>query len=71
MSFLGRWNGVFYFVPLVVIASARLEFLQALAPLLLELVWWLGILLLISTIASIIDRALAPLRDKSRHDAGN
>jgi phosphatidylglycerophosphate synthase len=58
MSFLGRWNGVFYFLPLCAIALARLELFAPMEGLLLPVIWWLGILLIVSTIASIIDRAL-------------
>ncbi len=62
MSFLGRWNGVFYFVPIVLLAVSRLEFVAAFEPVLVQLLWWLSALLLISTGVSIADRAIAPLR---------
>ncbi len=57
MNFLGRWNGVFYFAPLLLIALARLLG----EPVWLgQLIYWLAIALCVSTIASIIDRSLAP-----------
>ncbi|NQV70899.1 MAG: CDP-alcohol phosphatidyltransferase family protein [Pseudohongiella sp.] len=62
MSFLGRWNGVFYFLPLVLIAASRLEFLSTLEPLLQLIAISTGYALILSTVASIIDRAIAPLR---------
>lgn len=61
MSFIGRWNGILYFVPLVVLALARLEFLAGLAELLTTLAAWCAWGLLVSTLVSIMDRAL-PVR---------
>ncbi len=61
MSFLGKWNGVFYFGPVLIHAvalaspSTILVQLEILVP---YLVW----LLIASTIVSIADRAIAPLR---------
>ncbi len=60
MSFLGRWNGIFYFVPLVVIAVSRLDFMAGVAGPFSTLIVLLGYLLVLSTVASIIDRAVAP-----------
>ena len=60
MSFLGRWNGIFYFVPLLCFAASRLEFLADLASSLREVTELLGLALILSTVASIIDRGLAP-----------
>lgn len=57
MSFLGRWNGIFYFVPLLLIALDRL-LTTDLTTLIAALAW----LLAASSIASIVDRALAPRR---------
>ena len=68
MSFLGRWNGVFYFVPLGFIAASRLEFFAAIAEPLTQTVTVLAYLLALSTIASIIDRAIAPLRAHHKAD---
>lgn len=60
MSFLGRWNGILYFVPLVLIAAGRLFDSGAFRDLLYEGAALLCLLLVLSTIASIIDRAFAP-----------
>jgi phosphatidylglycerophosphate synthase len=62
MSFLGRWNGVLYFVPLVLIAVSRLDWLAGVAEISSSLISILGYLLVLSTIASIVDRAIAPRR---------
>ena len=62
MSSLGRWNGIFYFVPLVLIAVSRLDFMAGVAQVFSTLVVALSYLLLLSTVASIIDRAFAPRR---------
>ncbi len=61
MSSLGRWNGIFYFAPLVMIAIAALG-LPLLSELARLLVYPCAVLLAVSTVASIIDRAMAPLR---------
>lgn len=62
MSFLGRWNGVFYFAPLVLIALSRLEFLDFSANLFALLIPVLSYALILSTLISICDRFIAPLR---------
>ena len=67
MSFLGRWNGMLYFVPLVLIAVSRLavsglELVEGAAGIFSTLIILLSYLLVLSTIASIIDRAIAPRR---------
>ena len=62
MSALGRWNGIFYFVPLIVIAVSRLEILEGVAGVFSVLIIGMSYLLLLSTVASIIDRAIAPRR---------
>lgn len=62
MSSLGRWNGIFYFVPLVLIAVSRLDFVAGVAGVFSALIIGLSYLLLLSTVASIIDRAIAPRR---------
>ena len=59
MSFLGRWNGMFYFVPLVLIAVSRLDLVAGVAGIFSTLIILLSYLLVLSTIASIIDRAIA------------
>lgn len=62
MSFLGRWNGIFYFVPLVVVALSRLESLARFQQGLWVFVTAISYLLIISTVASIVDRAITPYR---------
>ena len=62
LSFLGRWYGILYFVPLVLIAVSRLGFMASVAEGFSTLIVLLSCLLLLSTIASIIDRAFAPRR---------
>lgn len=59
MSTIGRWNGIGYFVPLVVLAAARLEVAPALTPLLTALARVVAYVLVASTLASIVDRATA------------
>lgn len=61
MSSLGRWNGVFYFAPLVMIAIAVLN-VPLLSDLARVLVRPCAMLLALSTVVSIVDRALAPVR---------
>ncbi|MDH3207981.1 MAG: CDP-alcohol phosphatidyltransferase family protein [Gemmatimonadota bacterium] len=61
MSKLGRWNGILYFVPLVVIALARLPVPSGVAESLSLLALFVSWLLVISTVASIIDRAVASI----------
>ncbi len=62
MSSLGRWNGILYFVPLVIVSVSRLSPLAFAQELLEQLVTYLCYALTISTLASIVDRAIAPLR---------
>ncbi len=59
-SFLGRWNGILYFVPLVLIATARLSASSSFAVFLQLSARVFGYLLAISTVASMIDRATTP-----------
>ncbi|MEX2048659.1 MAG: CDP-alcohol phosphatidyltransferase family protein [Gemmatimonadota bacterium] len=59
MSRLGRWNGVLYFAPLVIIALARLPVPRGIAGTLLGLAAITAWALALSTVASIVDRALA------------
>ena len=61
MSYLGRWNGILYFAPLVMIAIAALH-LPGLSELARVLVRPFAVLLAVSTVVSIADRAVAPLR---------
>ena len=65
MSFLGRWNGMLYFVPLVLIAVlrlavSRLDWVAGVAEIFSTLIVLLGYLLVLSTVASIVDRAISP-----------
>ncbi len=62
MSVLGRWNGILYFVPLVLIAVSGLRGLAGVALLAAAIVYPFAVLLAISTVVSILDRAVAPLR---------
>ena len=63
MSYLGRWNGILYFVPLVMITIAALR-IPGLGDLARVLVRPFAVLLMVSTVASILDRAAAPLRTR-------
>jgi phosphatidylglycerophosphate synthase len=63
-SFLGRWNGILYFVPIVLVAAARLPFPAGFASLLRLAAGVFGYLLVTSTIVSMIDRATTPLRSR-------
>ncbi len=65
MSMLGRWNGILYFVPLVLLASARLPLFDSLESLLYGCAMLLGYGLIGSTLVSMADRALAPSRTNS------
>lgn len=62
MSFLGRWNGIFYFVPLVLIALSRLGVFTSFQGTFDSAIPTLVYALILTTVASIIDRAIAPLR---------
>jgi CDP-diacylglycerol--glycerol-3-phosphate 3-phosphatidyltransferase len=64
MSFLGRLNGVFYFVPLCLIAASSLEILDAVSDILLSMTSIVCWILVGSTVLSIIDRSLAPMRSQ-------
>ena len=62
MSTIGRWNGIGYFVPLVVLAAARLEVVPGLSPLLTVAARVVAYVLVASTLVSIVDRATAVRR---------
>ncbi|HAJ75009.1 MAG TPA: hypothetical protein DCM64_00990 [Gammaproteobacteria bacterium] len=62
MSFLGRWNGIFYFLPLILIALSRLSLFVEIRQIMEFVIGIVSLMLIISTITSIIDRGLAPLR---------
>ena len=59
MSTIGRWNGIGYFVPLVVIAAARLEVVPGATATLLLAARLTAYALIVSTVVSIADRATA------------
>lgn len=59
MSFLGRWNGILYFVPLMVFAAARLDFVAEHAVLVKGMGAVICYALILSTVASMVDRAMA------------
>ena len=59
MSTIGRWNGIGYYVPLVVIAAARLEVVPSLTATLLLVARLTAYALIASTVVSIVDRATA------------
>ena len=60
MSAIGRWNGILYFVPLVVISVSRLASAESVAALLTLTAGAAGYALAASTVVSVIDRAMAP-----------
>ncbi|MDR2213508.1 MAG: CDP-alcohol phosphatidyltransferase family protein [Pseudomonadales bacterium] len=59
MSAIGRRNGIFYFAPPLILASAALLSAPLAEPL-RTLAYWLAWALVLSTLVSIFDRALAP-----------
>ncbi len=62
MSVLGRWNGILYFVPVVLIACSRTGPFSAFTEFMTVAVFVIGWLLVLSTALSMLDRAMAPLR---------
>lgn len=64
MSTIGRWNGIGYFVPLVVLATARLETVPVLTPFLTLIARVVAYVLVASTLVSIVDRATAVRRQR-------
>ena len=58
-SFLGRWNGIFYFVPLLVISVSRLGLPRNTVALLMLAAGSLCYALVASTVVSVVDRAIA------------
>lgn len=65
-SFLGRWNGILYFVPIVLVAASRLPFPAGFASLLRLAAGALAYLLVVSTLMSILDRATTPSRSRGQ-----
>ena len=63
MSTIGRWNGIGYFAPLVLLAAGRLEVAPAMTPVLTVTATATGYVLIASTLASIADRATAAGRE--------
>lgn len=61
-SFLGRWNGVGYFLPVIVLAVARLDGPARMAEMLFVAAGVLAWILVITTLLSMADRALAGRR---------
>ena len=59
MSTLGRWNGIGYFAPLVLLAAARLDAVPAVTTVLVQTALATGYVLIASTLISILDRATA------------
>ena len=59
MSTIGRWNGIGYFAPLVVVAAARLEVVPGLTAVLMQAARLAAYALIASTVVSIVDRATA------------
>ena len=70
MSSLGRVNGVLYFLPIVLVAALRWDVAAAARPLGAVAVALLSWLLVGSTIASMIDRALAPRAEEDARRLG-
>jgi phosphatidylglycerophosphate synthase len=66
MSFLGRWNGIFYFVPTVLVASSRLPVFEQTQAIFNLIIVYFNYALAVSTLASIVDRAIAPLLHKDK-----
>ncbi len=66
MSFLGRWNGIFYFIPIVLFASSRLTVFEQSQDFFKWIIIYFNYALVASTLASIVDRAIAPLLQKDK-----
>ena len=60
MSTLGRWNGILYFVPLVLISASRLNVTANSSHLWSTVILLVCYGLILSTMASIIDRVISP-----------
>ena len=64
MSAIGRWNGILYFVPIVVLAVSRLGPFRDVAAFLTLTAGAIAYALVASTVVSIIDRGIAPIRGR-------
>ena len=64
MSFLGRWNGIFYFAPIVLVAASRLSIFEQAQSNFNLIIVYSNYALTVSTLASIVDRAVAPMLQK-------
>lgn len=64
MSFLGRWNGIFYFAPIVLVAASRLSIFEQAQSNFNLIIVYSNYALTVSTLASIVDRAIAPMLQK-------
>ena len=60
MSMLGRWNGILYYVPLVVISISRTDFMSDSNHMWGMAITFMSYGLMVSTVVSMIDRAMAP-----------
>ena len=67
MNRLGRWNGIFYFVPIVLITCSRTAPFSGIAGIVSMIVFVLAWLLVLTTVLSILDRAMAPLHIRPKH----
>jgi phosphatidylglycerophosphate synthase len=64
-SRIGRWNGILYFVPIVILAAARLDAFEALRGPLVDAARWITWVLVASTLISIVNRATVTLRART------
>ena len=62
MSFLGRWNGILYFGPLVLLSMSKVKLGIDFEEIMVAAASFSAWILLASTLLSILDRSLAPLR---------
>ena len=63
MNALGRWNGILYFVPLLVVSVSRLGVARDLASFLTVVARVFSYALVASTVVSVVDRARASTRN--------
>ena len=57
---LGRWNGILYYVPLVVISISRTDFMSDSNHMWSMAITFMSYGLMVSTVVSLIARAMAP-----------